>query len=263
MSITNNKVRYVAKSVLDSATVTENSEVSGLPATNLQSRLVRQEYHTTGKTLEFVNFDAGAPTGFDAVGLINTNMTKNGTALLLCNTSENMTSPALTVTLAGATDNFGNVFPKRVDFLSNVTMYQYFRLKMQDAANASSALKAGRLFVGRSIVPTQNVREGMSEDVVDPSVGQKTAGRQSYFKSKTRYKRFSYAVGVTKRPQTDQMVSLFYEVGRYGSVLYAHNPSEEPVKDTIYAEVSAESLSITNRVVSQKDISEIVFEEKI
>lgn len=262
MTTTNNKVRWIAKSVLDSATVTARSQLSGLPASNLQSRLIRQEYHTTGINLEFVNFDVGAPTGFDALFLGNTHFTKNATVLVLCNTVENMTSPALTITLGKATDGFGNVYPKQVAILSNVTMYRYFRLKMQDAANSTTYLKGGRLFVGRSTIPTQNIREGMETEIIDPSVGQKTAGRQSYYKSRQKYRRFNYAVGIIRRPQEDQVVSLFNEVGRYGSLVYCNNPASNPVVDTIYAEISADAINITDAVVSQRDIGQILFEEK-
>lgn len=260
--------RFLIKSVVDSlyATLTASSAVSGLPAINVQDRLIRKVYRTANNKQQWVRFRCtGGATGINCVFVGNHNFTKNAIVLWQGNTtsafSNTPASNPLNTTLSVVTDANGNIIPKICYFYSAAQSYKFWRLLVRDTGNSTANLQIGRVMAGRYVEPTRNLSDGFEIRTIDPSLGRKTAGRQGYWNEKRKYLEFTYRVSLAKAPQLDQLWGIYNTVGMHTPFVLALTPDNRPVDDTIYCHFET-NLTYAHRVIDYHDIQEIVFQEK-
>lgn len=258
-----NKVRFLIDSVLDDATIDASSATDGLPASNVQHRLIRREYHSTGKLNEYLHFEAsGGPTGVDCVFIGRHNFSKGATVLWQGNSTSNFASgPALSTTLTVATDGQGSVVKKLAHFYSTPQTHPHWRLSVSDSGNASSTLRIGRIVAGRYIEPERNLREGFTISVVDPSSYRATAGRQGYVNERDDYLEFDYSVYNTEAPQRDELVGIYNAVGQHQAFVFALDPEDRPHHHTIYAQFKGD-MRHPQTLLHQFSLSPIGLQEK-
>lgn len=257
-------VRYIITSVLDPGTGAASSTTSGLPFTHVKDPLVRKVWRSTGKANEWLRFRAsGGATSINYVGIFNHNLTKNASVLWQGNSTSNFASgPALSTALTVVTDTLGNVIPKISHFYSALQRYPHWRLYLKNSSNASSTLEIGRIFAGRQTQPTINIRDGFQISVVDPSRRRMTAGRQGYANVRRKYLEFEFGHSDVAEEQYDTMYSIFNEVGRHTSFVFALDPDSRPSHNTILCEFKND-LSVNQRIVRQYGINSIALTEKI
>ena len=261
-----NKVRCLRGSVLDDATVSASSQTSGLPAGNVQNKLIRKVYRTTGRSNEWIRFKAsGGATGINMVFVGKHSFSRNAVVLWQGNTTSNFASgPALNITLGVVTDALGSVVPKIGYFRATSQAYSYlhWRLYFRDSGNASTNVEIGRLAVGRWVEPSQNLREGFTMRYVDPSRRMVNAGRQGYANVRPTYQEFSYSVGYASEVQQDQLIALYRSLGQHTAFVFALDPETRPSHNTAYVEFG-EPVSWQSNVTRQKTLQELTLQEKV
>ncbi len=255
-------VKYVVSSVLDPGTGAASSTSSGLPFSNVKDPLVRKVHRTTGKANEFWRFRAsGGATGINAVGILNHSFSKSAIVLWQGNTTSNFASPALNTTLSVVTDSLGTVIPKIGYIYSSVQSYAHWRLVVRDSGNASSTLAIGRIFAGRYIQPTINIRDGFSQQIIDPSRRRMVAGRQGYANIRRKYTELSFGFTDVGEAQADQFVAMFNSVGKYAAFLFFLDPDSRPSHNMILTEFTTD-VTKQQRILRQFSMPQITLSER-
>ena len=154
--------------LFDGATITSNSEASGLPATNLQDLVVQRVYRTAGTTqLAYVVFDLGSTILVNMAAVFGHNLTAGLT--LQGNSADSWGSPPYNVGLTIIRDIDSQRIEKAVTFASG--SYRFWRLTIQDTANTAAYWQIGRFVAGTAFSPAQPFDlAGASRTDTDPSI---------------------------------------------------------------------------------------------
>ena len=159
------------------------------------------------------------------------------------------------------TDSQGNVIPKIGYFYSTNKTYPHWRLYIKDSGNASSTLEIGRIFAGRYVQPTRNIKDGFQIRTIDPSRKRVTAGRQGYTNIRTQYSELEFGHTDVDEQQMDVMRGIYNEVGSHTAFVFALDPDSRPSHNTIYCEF-ASGLNQQQRIIRQFSLPSIVLQEK-
>lgn len=149
----------------DGATVVGSSELSALPAANVQKLRPDKVWRATGCTAEYLTIDFGSAVAADALALVAHNLTESATLRMRgASTAANVTAaPAVDTTAVSAWPASGKPtdpdWPYYFSLLtwSNAVAYRYWRLDIADSTNPAGYVQAGRLFAGPNFVPATNV----------------------------------------------------------------------------------------------------------
>jgi hypothetical protein len=255
------KVRFFVSSVLDDASLRASSATTGLNASNVTHDLIRRVYRSQSNENEWIVFSCSQAVTMDGVFLGHHNLTKNATIYWQGNTSDAWTSPALSVALSSATDAQGNTINKSSYFWSSDQAYQYWRLYIEDSGNSTLNLEVGRVFAGKAVEPTRNIREGFTLRTMDPSRIQKTAGRQGYANLKDRYDELTYSQGRMDEAGMDEIYGIYNTVGQHSAFVVALDPETRPNHHTYYAQFDG-SLNRTQKFGHSYDLDSITISEK-
>lgn len=147
----------------DAATLTADSEVSTLPATNLQGIQPKKKWRTTSLT-PYLDIDFGtAGCAANGFALIGHNLTSAATIRVRGKATFPVTSsPTVDTTAVSAWPATGKpsdtYWPQYLSWLSwvNVTALRYWRIDISDSGNTDGYLQAGRLMLGPYWQPTTN-----------------------------------------------------------------------------------------------------------
>lgn len=256
------RVLFVTVNVLDSATVSASSACSGLPASNVQSNLIRKVYRSKGIANEWVLFDCAAVTGINGIFIGKHSLTKNAVVQWQGNCSASWATPLLNVTLAVATDALGTVVPTIAHFFATTHSYRYWRLYVKDSGNTDTTLDVGRVFAGSYIQPTRNMQDGYSIEEVDPSTGALLASRQAYWNTRDSYRKFSYDVTDATKTQVDQLGGIYDSVGMHTPFVMSLDPKDRPHHNTMYVQFTS-PVKRTQRFLTYHNIDPVEIEEKV
>lgn len=147
----------------DAATLSADSEITTLPASNLQNMQPKRKWRTTGLT-PYLLLDLGtSPPAANAMALIGHNLTGAATIRVRGKaTSDVTTSPTVDTTAVSAWPASGKpsdlYWPHYLSWVawSNDVALRYWRIDIADAGNTDGYLQAGRLIFGRVWRPTVN-----------------------------------------------------------------------------------------------------------
>lgn len=195
----------------DAASLTADSEVSTLPAANLQNIQPKRKWRTTTLT-PYLTLDFGA-AGIAANGLavIGHNLTGAATIRVRAKATSDVTSsPTVDTTAVSAWPATGKpsdaYWPQYLSWVAwaNASALRYWRIDFDDGANADAYLQAGRLMLGRYWQPTNNFDLGgtpLGFDQVD--VQTRTDYGEIFMDRRARSaaRRFSLAISAADREE--------------------------------------------------------------
>lgn len=160
---------FVLSPRLSSAgTLTASSELTTLPATNLQGTQPSKVWRTSTLTSVFLTLDFGAATDVDTLALVRPNFTSAATWRLRLATSQaNLTaapgydsgSPSVWPATGKPTES-GWLQHTCLLRIGSTKTYRWARLDLTDAANTDAYFEAGALLLGLAVSPTYNVGKG-------------------------------------------------------------------------------------------------------
>lgn len=161
----------------DDATLSTDSEISTLPASNVQHPHVVRKWHTAaGVKSAYLILDMGASVACAIAALLGTNLTAAGTIRIRASDSDpTVTSSTVydsTAVATGITAGYGAIY-KSFDSATA----RYWRFDLSDSA-VSSNLQVGRVFLGPKWTPTIAQQLGWSVMAADPSRRTQTYGGQ-------------------------------------------------------------------------------------
>ena len=199
---------------VDAATLSDGTWSATLPRVNLQNRLVSKVARTTTDSIAAatINVDLGAAYAIGAVALIVHNISAAGLVRVRGNSATDMTSPlydsgwvdvwpanAISVDLrewendnfwtgtltaaarAGFTVPFINLNPAR-------TVARYWRIEVDDTANADGYIQIGRLFIADTWTPAINYSYGAGVFYEDPTQIATSVGGEEFFDQRTKFR---------------------------------------------------------------------------
>lgn len=254
------KVRFLIKSVLDSATLTASNTVTGLSAENARNNLIRKVWRSSSKNSTWLKFNAGSATTVNAVLVAGHTFSKNAVVKFQGHASDSWTSPTLNHRFGVATDAQGNVVPKLFHSFATAHSFQYYRLLVEDIGGPTF-LDVGRIMAGRYIEPRRNLRAGFSMQTIDPSRGVNTAGRQAYYSLRSQYTELTYTVGQADEAQVNELLGIYAEVGKHTAFAIALDPDSRPHHNTFYAQFQTD-VSRRHAVLRQFGVEDVTFQEK-
>lgn len=148
----------------DAATLAASSEVSTLPATNLQTMQPKKKWRSSSALTPYLTLDFGAVgAACNGLALIGHNLTSAATIRVRGKATSDVTvSPTVDTTALSAWPATGKpadaYWPQYLSWLawSNGTALRYWRVDLADGANPAGYLEAGRLMLGPYWRPTTN-----------------------------------------------------------------------------------------------------------
>jgi hypothetical protein len=176
----------------DAATLTAGSEISTLPATNVQNEHLSKKWHTDGVNSSNLTLDMGSSVACALLGVLGTNLTAAATLRLRASdTDPTATSSLLLDTgtiAAGVKAGYGAAYKS---FAS--TTARYWRLDLTDTS--LSNLQVGRLFLGPRWQPTINMELDWSVVPLDESEVEESYGGQEYANERPQRRVLRFALG--------------------------------------------------------------------
>ena len=154
-------IRFSYANLVDSADLTPSSQISTLPAANLQDSRPTAVWRTEGCADESVVIDLGSPGTATLAALLEHNLTSSATISLQANSADSWTSPPFSASL--------DWHPSIIIELFNQVSYRYWRLAVADSANPDGYLQIGRLWLGDCFQPARDFDKDFSIRRVDPS----------------------------------------------------------------------------------------------
>ena len=244
----------------DAATVTGSSQANtALAASNVLHDHVAKPWRTTGKASENIVFDLGSAKQITVFSMFTFNLTSSATVTLQANASNSWGSPSYSQALTMATNADSEVLERVVFFLSQT--YRYWRVTLADAGNSDSYLQIGRIAAGTYYEAGRNIDQGFSIVTVDPSEGDRTPGRQTFYRARKRFRRASVAFRLQDQTQTDKLSAVMDKVGNSKPIVLALDPTSRPTKDSMYCYLVT-PISQTHQFIGNYSTAALVFEEK-
>lgn len=163
----------------DDASISTDSEIATLPASNVQQEHVVQKWHTVaGVTSAYLIFDMGASVTADVLAVLGANLSAAGTVRVRASDSDStVTSSTLLDTGALASGIVGDFASIYKQFAS--TTARYWRLDFDDSSLEDN-IQIGRVFIGPSWEPTYNMMLGVAYIDDDPSIVSRSRAGQRF-----------------------------------------------------------------------------------
>jgi hypothetical protein len=230
----------------DGGTLSNGSWLSTLPLTNLQNRLVQRVARSTNAALASTKFDInlGSAKTVGVLALVVHNMSVLGKVRITGSDNSGFVSPIyqsawIDVWPSGMIpqsllnwedDNFwlgtlsnaaraGYQSPF-IHILPTTQTLQYWRVEVDDTANADGYVQIGRLFMSPTWTPTINYNYGAGLVYKDNTGVEQSLSGAEYFDVKTKVREFSFTLEwLTPGEAYDTMLELQRLVGISGEIL--------------------------------------------
>lgn len=207
----------------DDALLTTDSELTTLPASNVQQPHVAQKWHTAAAVKSaYIVFDMQSSVACQLLGIMGSNLTASATIRLRASDVDPTATGTLlldTGTLAAtAKEGYGQSYH---DFTN--TTARYWRLDLADATVADN-LQIGRVFMGPRWAPSSNQEFGWSVQVRDPSMVDRSYGGQKYANTKPQQRVLQFSLSFMNEAEMyGNAFALARAAGVVGDVLAVHD----------------------------------------
>ncbi len=240
----------------DASTLSNGSWAPTLPLTNLQNRLIGVVARTTDATLASTKLDInlGAPKNIQLLNLSNHNLSAQATYRVTASSGaafaaltydsgwlpvwpvvypygalewedDNWWSGQYTVEqMSGYTTALTHILPTN-------KLAQYWRIELNDTANAAGYVQAGRLFIGPGWQPKYNMSYGNSLGWETKTVVDEALSGAEYFDRRVPYRVARPSIDWMSQDEAfSQAFELARRAGMDQEIMYVHDPT-----DTIHA----------------------------
>lgn len=230
-------ILFLYNNLLDLATLTESSEVSGFPAENVQHPFRSKVWRTAGGTPGTANLviDHGTAKAIDCIALAGYNWISAPSTLdLEFNATDSWGSPAHTESLTWAATPTVNGNKACIVKKFNSQSYRYNRLNV---VYATGDWDLGRIFLGAYFEPTNNYLYGWGQDLIDPSKKLRTIGGQDHVDEIEMYRTMKLSIVVSTQAQWELYQKMVNQVGHHKDLFIAFDYDNEPNELTMYGKL--------------------------
>jgi hypothetical protein len=207
----------------DAAAITAGSEVTTLPASNVQQRhLSRKWYTAPAVNSSFIVLDLGASLSCQLLAVLGTNLTSAATVRVRGSVTDPTATGSLAVDTgvvsAGVKDGYGAIYKDLVAAVAS----RYWRIDIADAS--LTQLKVGGVFLGPRWAPSVNQEYGWSVRVADPSLVDESYGGQEYDDVRPQRRVLTFGLNYLDEAEMyGNAFALAVAKGVRGDVLAVHN----------------------------------------
>lgn len=225
-------IKFLYTNRFDSATVTSLNAATGYAASNVQNRLLKNTWRSTGLSNQWLKFDLGSTLAVDLFTFFYNNLTSGAT-----------------ITLYGHASNLGNLesdwsgatykqtitsFDARVGIKLPAVSLRWWLLGISDALNSNGYIEIGRVFGGATVSPDENFSEDIQETFFDSSLQNWTIGGHVYSVSRERYKEFNFNFLDLSAANQTILRTLWAAVYKTEPFVIAFDTSGQPLEFTRY-----------------------------
>lgn len=239
-TVTSERFLLLSPRESDAATFTASSEVSGLPATNLQDMQPAKKWRATAATPQTIDIDFGYPVAANALALVGHNLSDAGMLRVrggrTLARSQSETAYDVTSGYQSAWPATGK--PATPDWPHHTALvrwtndqpFQYWRVDIADGGALLTYLEAGRLVLGREFQPSANFDLGgqpITYEAADVQI--RTAYGRTFTDRRTisPARLFELSVyALTRREVWDGIAEIQRLRGTWGDVICALDPGE-------------------------------------
>lgn len=209
----------------DDATLTTDSEVSTLPASNVQDTHVAKAWHTAaGVKSAYLIFDLGSSLACAAVAVLGTNLTSTATIQIRASDADATVTGTLLYDSgsisAGVDNDYGAIYKS---FASQAA--RYWRIDFADASVPDN-LQIGRVFLGPTWQPSVNMELGASWHFKDDSPVEKSWGGQTFPDPRPQTRIIEFTLGFMEEAEmVSNALALARRNGRVKDLLVIPDPT--------------------------------------
>ena len=245
----------------DAAVISSSSEATtDLVDDNVVDDIPGKPWRSSTDTSEWIKFDLGSAKQIKCVGIFNHNFTSGATVKLQANASDSWGSPTLDQTLTIATDEDSVVLKSIVVFVDQTL--RWWRITIDDAANADTFIQIGRVAGGVFYEPTRNFNDKFAVVWNDPSERIRVPGAMTKARSRDRFRTIRVAFSYINQTETDKLSTIFTKVGMEKPLIISLDPTDRPTKASIYCTMVS-PLTLMNVMLTTWDAISVTFEEKV
>lgn len=217
----------------DAATVTTDSEIATLPASNVQTQHVAQKWHTAaGVKSAYLLLDLLASLSCAVLAVLGTNLTSAATIRIRASDADPTGAAGEkydsgTVS-AGIKAGYGAIYKSFA-----AASARYWRIDLADASLPDN-MQVGRVFLGPSWVPaTSGANNAGGQDYgwaitpLDPSAVDESYGGQEYGDERPQRRQVDFILNwLTKAEAFDNALAMARSAGIVRDVLAINDPTE-------------------------------------
>lgn len=225
-------IKFLYTNSFDSATVTSLNVATGYSAANVQDRLLKKTYRSTGLTSQWLKFDLGSTKTIDMFTFFYNNLTSGATVKLY----GHATDLGLTELAWAGASYVGTItsFDARAGYIAPTGAYRWYLLAITDASNTDGYIQIGRVCGGTAVSPTENFAEDFQESIIDGSDQSWTIGSHVYSIQRERYTTFDFSFRDISNANQVLLRTLYAAVYKTEPFVIAFDASVEPYRWTRY-----------------------------
>lgn len=253
-------IKFLTTFNSDTAAITSLSAASAHAAANVQTAFPKQTWRSTGLSNEWLKFDMSLATSINFVSFFANNLTNAATVKVYAHASDlGDTEAAWAGASYSATiTSFDTRAALYVPAASQ--SYQWWLLTFTDAGNSAGYIEVGKVAIGSSTSPTDNISENLTENLMDPSEQNATLGAMIYTTERQAYKTFDFEfVDITTADQA-YLRNIYNTVGKKTPIVISFDSDIEPVNLTAYGVFTSDlsfSFSPNNRANTSLSFREL------
>lgn len=205
-------MRIAYNNLLDSATLTELTQVAGYAAENVQNPRLSVKWKTSSATTQTMIVDLGSAMDIKVMAILSHNIASTATVVVNANTSDSWGSPAQT---NAVTWNSGAM----LTFVSTQT-YRYWRFSF---TGLTQALQIGRLWLGTYVTITPSSLLDFTVTKKRDDIINYGKGRQKYSTSgNVSWRKFSFTFPPTAEATLLLVQALYDSIGNHGNLIFCN-----------------------------------------
>lgn len=182
-----------------------SSEATNYPVENVQNEWPTFAWRSTGDADEWVTVNLFYAYAVKALVIKGHNFSAGASVRIQADDDPAYGSLGVDVILPITSETI-------TQFWTTPQTYQYWRIKIADAANTDGYVKIGRIYIGQYFSPTYDV-SSYAMQIADPSEIGLSVGGQLSGANRTHYKAWTYQFAYLPQSDKETFESIFAEVG--------------------------------------------------
>ena len=221
-----NPLRIAYNDLAKLQTITDSTEASGYPGTNVVHAHLSRVWRTTSAAAQWIKFDAGAgkTIDFDTACIIGHNLTSAAIVKVQTDDADTWAPPGGMNKNGDPTQSI--IF---VDLAPLPTARRYARVYIDDAANPAGYISVGRVFLCKRFDASEPIDSGFSMTVEDSTVVSCSLTGQLFADIGVQQKVYTMSMGTMKNATKIALLAIIQSVGQYDPVVVM--PSEPRTHD--------------------------------
>jgi hypothetical protein len=218
---------------LEGATVSTDSELSTLPASNIKDRRVQKVWRTDGDTTAYFGVDFGSAVSVGVLGIFGATISSTDTVRHRLSAVALGNGELLDTTAVASTTDPN--YLQQIYILSAEVNARYWRCDIVASSRSSEGyFEVGRAWAGPAWTPSINFSLGWSAGWVDTSAVEKSPRSGAVFVDEgVVFRRMGVTFDSLAESDRTQALELDRAAGRRGQILFVPDTSGDPETEAI------------------------------